>query len=213
MPRPCHRLDLNTSGVLVFARTGAAATHVMRQFEERRVEKTYAALCGGEPTMELVDAPICRVGGASHAVRRTCVADEEGAQTARTRLVLVASGGGAEGGAKGVGGGSLVLARPEHGRTHQVRLHCAAASAPIIGDELYGGLSPASCTADATPPGEEGEATPLRRHALHALSLRFEQPESGATVKVVAPLPRDMQREAGARGIALPEWMLGDSCR
>ena len=72
-PRPCHRLDLNTSGVLAFAKTAPAATALMSQFEERLVRKSYAALCDRSPTIALVDADICRVEGVNHAERRLCM--------------------------------------------------------------------------------------------------------------------------------------------
>ena len=78
----------------------------------------------------LVDAPICRVAGVEHCERRCCDPNEEGGQEARTQLTLVAR-------AKGGGGACAVLAAPQHGRTHQVRLHCARAGAPLLADPLY----------------------------------------------------------------------------
>ena len=92
-PRPCHRLDLNTSGVLAFAKTAQAATALMGQFEGRLVRKTYAALCTASPTRQFVDAPICRVDGVNHAERRLCEEGEEGGQSAVTQLRIAATTG------------------------------------------------------------------------------------------------------------------------
>ena len=220
VPHPVHRLDLNTSGVLVFAKTAVAATHLMRAFEAHETRKTYAALCsstgdrlvaaaatGGAAAVE-VDAPICRVEGVEHCERRCCAPGEDGGQSARTwlRLAAVATTAGADGAAAAAapnGGACLVLAAPEHGRTHQVRLHCAAAGAPLLADPLYnrhpprsdGGAAAAVAAADAPPP------LPITRHALHALALSLPHPTTGATLELLAPLPEDMT--AAARTLRL----------
>jgi len=242
VPAPVHRLDLNTSGVLLFAKSSAAAASLMPQFEQRQVSKTYAAICAGVPeaARTTVDVAICRVAGVAHCERRPCAAGEAGAQHARTALRVVAARRrvpqnapatvpGEEGdaaadlrclkvvelrqmcrdrglkvgglkaelverlrdsdrlpalstGSSGVGDGAverracLLLAAPEHGRTHQVRIHCSSAGAPMYGDELYGVV-------------EDGV---IARHALHALTLSFAHPATKERVELLAPLPADM---------------------
>lgn len=245
--RPVHRLDLETSGVICFAKSGRAATQLMRQFEQRQVRKLYLALCTGGPLAweeKSVDAPIATVDGeAVRAVRRVCESGEPGALEATTRLRVVlgpragvARPGAAQPdepgvadaeqadagavrversavrGADGASGPSesrdaprgagkalcLVLASPLHGRTHQVRLHCAAAGVPILGDSLYGGDTScgdgawvASVAAGAASEGGDGQSL-ISRHALHALALRLRHPRTGAPMLLRAPLPADM---------------------
>ena len=170
--------------------------------EQRRTTKRYAALCvttgalrGGAPLV--VDAPICKVAGVEHCERRCCGPGEEAAGlAARTSLQLVAVAEGGEGGEGGAGGAGAVLATPEHGRTHQVRLHCARAGAPLLADPLYP-------LAHAAPPAAAAPAVRpagllLARHALHAYSLRLPHPASGEELEIVAPLPDDMLTAARA---------------
>jgi 23S rRNA pseudouridine1911/1915/1917 synthase len=242
--RPVHRLDLETSGVLCFAKSGRAATQLMRQFEQRQVRKLYIALCVGEaPGWEerSVDVPIATVAGeAERAVRRVCEVGEPGALEATTRLRVVlgsrvaragaaqaqeageagtgrgsqAAAGGRIGGgaaaawgvakpsAAGSGSLSLMLASPLHGRTHQVRLHCAAAGVPILGDSLYrGDTDTGGGHARGAGSGSGGDTAELgsgvgsliSRHALHALALRLRHPRTGAPLLLRAPLPPDME--------------------
>ncbi|KAL1519710.1 hypothetical protein AB1Y20_023220 [Prymnesium parvum] len=212
LPAPVHRLDLNTSGVLLLAKTGAAAARVMAQFEERRVQKTYAAVCAGVPPAAhtVVRAAICADGEATGCRRRACAAGEAGGLAASTGLWVVGArrgeggGGGGSvaqlkqrcrerglkvggrkadlierlGGALGLAEASLLLAAPEQGRTHQVRIHCAEAGAPLLGDDLYGRLQP----------------DVIQRHALHALTLLITHPFDGKELELLAPLPEDMRR-------------------
>jgi len=189
VPHPVHRLDFNTSGVLLFGKTAYAAKQLMQQFEQRSVRKAYAAICLGSPTWEQLDmhAAICRCDHtARRCERRLCAKGEEGAQ-ASTRLKVFSRGRQAEiGGEKTVA--SMLLAAPTHGRTHQVRLHCSAAGLPLLGDELYGVQAPHL----------------LRRHALHALCLDFAHPLMAGAVRVRAPMPEDMLAAAGALGLRPP---------
>ena len=205
VPAPVHRLDLNTSGVLIFAKSSYSATALMQQFERRSVRKAYAALCvvespaaqeGANPdgigTTHIVDAPICRVSDSGSCVRRTCGELEPGAQTAQTALRVVAVRGelppGVASDCPGISSACLVLAAPRQGRTHQVRLHCCAFGVPLIGDDLYGHLAPAL----------------MGRHGLHALSLRCVHPASGDTLDLFAPLPEDMSDALLALRLEVP---------
>ena len=185
--RPVHRLDLNTSGVLLFAKEQRAATALMRQFEQREVRKAYAAIGSALPRLDVVDSRICRVEGVEHCERRVCEPQEEGGQTARTELAVVGSSAG-----DAAAGPCLMIARPQHGRTHQIRVHCLAAGAPLVADSLYGGM--------ALPA--------LQRHALHALSLVVAHPVTGKRLEICAPLAGDMYAALRQLRIELPA---GDS--
>lgn len=208
-PRPCHRLDLETSGVVIFAKTAKAARALMTQFEERTVRKTYAALCVARPTATEIDASICKVPEATHAVRRVCDAGESGGQIARSTLTVIGTAeesAPAAPAADDVDDSSspdadddgtaacLVLVHPEHGRTHQIRVHCSRLGAPLVGDPLYGG------GADG-PSASLAKQASLERHALHALALECRHPVTGRTLDIRAPLPRDMRRAMSLLGV------------
>ena len=188
-PHPCHRLDLSTSGVLLFAKNERAAAALMGDFEARRVRKTYAALCAGAApasperrgNVVKIEAPICRVDGEDErCVRRVCGAGETG-QPARTKLAALAASAAA----------CAVLATPQQGRTHQVRLHCAHAGTPILGDDLYAGAGARAIASDAG----------LERLALHAFGLRIAHPATGAPLELAAPLPADLRTAAERLGL------------
>lgn len=192
-PHPCHRLDLNTSGVLVFAKSPAAATKLMGQFEARQVTKAYVALCSGTPQVTFVDVALCRVDGGGGSVRRPCADGEAGGKSARSTLQIVgvsseplAHEASDDGSATTEATSAMVLVRPHEGRAHQVRVHCQCAGAPIVGDDLYGG---------------DMASTALDRHALHALALTCKHPTSGRRLEIAAPLPADMREAARQLGI------------
>lgn len=120
---PVHRLDADTSGVLLFAKCAAAAEALSRAFRERAVEKRYLAVVAGVPPEErgTIDAPIAAAG------RRAGVAAH--GKDAVTEWVVL----------RRAGGGTLVALHPHTGRMHQLRVHLAHAALPIVGDRLYGG--------------------------------------------------------------------------
>ena len=135
-PRPwlLHRLDRETSGVVLFARTEQARRALVRQFQERRMIKRYAAIVAGRlaPASGEIDAPLCR----DPEDRRRVVVSPTG-KPARTRYwVLVTHGD-----------FSLVLAEPLTGRTHQIRAHLASRGSPLAGDATYGGATVAASAA------------------------------------------------------------------
>lgn len=158
-----HRLDIDTSGLVLAARTRLAWTALRRAFSDGAIEKEYLALVAGAPPPRgTIDAPLV------HAGRRVRVAgDRDPAQLpATTRFDVLARGEGV----------ALVRARSASGRMHQIRAHLAHAGHPLVGDALYGG-----------PPAAPG----TRGHLLHAASATFPHPTSGSRMTLAAPLPAD----------------------
>jgi len=168
--KPCllHRLDKDTSGAILLAKTEHARRHLVRQFEQRTLRKTYLALiCGAlRPASGEIDAPLSR----NPLDRRKMQIDPQGApaHTEYQTLNVLASGV------------TLIELHPITGRMHQLRIHLAAQGTPIVGDLLYAG--PDRWT-PLSPP----------RHCLHAHRLTFQHPTTGNQMSVLAPLPDDMQ--------------------
>jgi len=160
-----HRLDRETSGVTLFARTAAAAAALSAAFREGTPEKTYLALCARPPSPAegRVDAPLGK-DPARAGLRRV---DPRG-DPAATRYRTLRTGPGA----------ALVEASPETGRTHQLRVHLAHLGAPLLGDPRYGG------------PRRVGELA-VPRVMLHARALRIAHPVTGAPLLLEAPVPED----------------------
>lgn len=176
--RPINRLDRETSGVVLIARNALAAARLSCEMQDKRIQKTYLALLDGHvPASGTVDAPIRRAQP-SIILREVCSPDAQGAQSARTHYRTVAQWLSEDGRPR-----SLVVAIPETGRTHQLRLHFAHLGAPILGDGLYGSHAGKDC-------GDTSECPP--RQMLHALSLTFAHPTDGAPMCVTAPVPEEM---------------------
>jgi 23S rRNA pseudouridine1911/1915/1917 synthase len=169
-----HRLDRETSGVCVLARTPEAVRGLSAAFRGGAAAKTYLALTARVPVPAdgRLDAPLGR--DPLRPGRRAVLAAGEPATT-RYRTVRCAPGGGA----------ALVECRPETGRTHQLRVHLAHLGAPLLGDPRYGG------------PRRVGE-TAVPRVMLHALRLALAHPVSGAPLALEAPLPDDFRTLAAA---------------
>jgi 23S rRNA pseudouridine955/2504/2580 synthase len=171
-PRLVHRLDRDTSGVLVIARTAAAAAFLTRMFRDRATRKAYWALVAGRPKPEAgrVDlALVKRPGAGGERVRPDA---EEGRRAVSLYHVVESAGERA----------SWLFLMPVTGRTHQLRAHCAAIGTPILGDFKYGG-------ALARLPGLPA----TRQLHLHARALTLPHP-AGGTLRVAAPLPPHMQQ-------------------
>ncbi len=160
-----HRLDRETSGVTVLARTRGAAATLAEAFRMGRPEKTYLALCARPPVPAegRIDAPLGK-DPARPGLRRV---DRRG-DPAVTRYRTLRAGPLA----------ALVEARPETGRTHQIRVHLAHLGAPLVGDARYGG------------PRRVGE-TAIPRVMLHARRLELDHPGTGAPIAFEAPVPED----------------------
>jgi 23S rRNA pseudouridine1911/1915/1917 synthase len=172
-PGIVHRLDKETSGLIVIAKTDAAQSALMRQFGERSVEKEYLALVRGTPPAPRgrVEAPIGR-----DPRDRQRMAVIAGGRESVTEYEQLAAGGGY----------ALLSLRPLTGRTHQIRAHLAYLGLPIAGDLRYG--------------GGEGPGG-LRRQFLHAARLAFERPMDGARVRAWSELPADLAASLEATAV------------
>ena len=169
-----HRLDKDTSGLMLVARSVEAHTALVRALANRRIRREYRAVCRGVLTAGgTIDAPIDR-----HPVQRTRMAVREGGRPAVTHYRVV----------ERFVAHTDVRVRLESGRTHQIRVHFAHIRHPLLGDPLYGGRL-------QLPPGADEALTAtlrgFRRQALHAESLALAHPLSGEALEFSAPLPAD----------------------
>jgi 23S rRNA pseudouridine955/2504/2580 synthase len=188
-PRLVHRLDKDTSGVLLIARTPGTAAYFSKRFSTRSARKIYWALVIGDPAIEdgLIELPLAKQPGTGG---EKMMVDESGeGQTARTRYRVIDRAGTRA---------AWVELQPLTGRTHQLRVHMAAIGHPIVGDGKYGGQ-------DSFLTGSIS-----RKMHLHARRLIIDHPD-GAPLDVVAPLPDHFaasMEQLGfdeADGAALPE--------
>ncbi len=187
-PRLVHRLDKDTSGLLVLARTGAAAEALARLFRSRAVEKIYFALVAGRPAppMGTIRYGLVKAGRAGEGEKmRTLhpdeVADTEGAKPAITDYRVIEQIGGRC---------AWVALRPVTGRTHQLRAHMAALGTPIAGDGKYGGRGQVN-EGEGWGSGLGGAVS--RKLHLHAARLAFPHPATGREIRFAAPLPAHME--------------------
>ena len=162
-PGLVHRLDKDTSGLVLVAKTEQAHERLSAQFKERSVRKGYLALVAGhpDPAEAIIDAPIGRDPGD----RKKMAIVDDGRESSTLYRTL-----------RSYRDCSLIDVRPKTGRTHQIRVHFASIGHPIIGDDTYGRADPR-----------------IDRHFLHAAYLEFEHPASGERVELHAPLPNDLQ--------------------
>ncbi len=169
-PRLIHRLDRDTSGVILTARTRPAAGFLGKAMMARRFVKTYVALVGGRVADQgVVDVALRREEIGREAYMRVCAPDHPDAETALTHLRVLAQGDDA----------SLVELTPQTGRMHQLRVHMAHLGRPILGDARYGGALAIG-------------GRPVARLMLHAAALQFPHPEGGE-MRIAAPWPEDFQ--------------------
>jgi 23S rRNA pseudouridine1911/1915/1917 synthase len=178
-----HRLDKDTSGLLVVARSLIAQTALVRQLQERSVRREYLALAHGEIERGgRVDQPIDR-----HPSQRTKMAVVEGGKPAVTHYSIVES----------FPGCTLLRCKLETGRTHQIRVHMAYLHHPLVGDHIY------IKGAQKCPPPMRAVLMDFPRQALHAERLGLEHPETGEWMEWQVDMPDDMQQLLKkVRGIA-----------
>ncbi|RME49917.1 MAG: RluA family pseudouridine synthase [Deltaproteobacteria bacterium] len=190
-PGIVHRLDKDTSGLLVVARNDAAHHHLAAQFKSRRAGRTYLAFAWGAfPTdTGVVEAAIGR-----HPIdRKRMAVRREGGKRAVTHWEVVAR-------YPGITKLSLKL---ETGRTHQIRVHLAHLGHPLVGDPVYG--RSAHRRSEILPPSLRAVVLRLGRQALHAWRLSFLHPETEREMVFTAPLPPDLvELEAALEGAAPP---------
>lgn len=173
-----HRLDKDTSGLLMVAKTAHAHSALSAQLKDRRVTKGYLGLAAGRPAppQGVIDAPIGR-----HPRHRTRMAVTAGGRGSRTdyRVLQQYAGDTTPGQSAGAGrdtAAALLELYLHTGRTHQIRVHLAWLGHPLVGDGVYGRPSPL-----------------LPRHFLHAHHLAFQHPQTGETIELRSSLPPDLQ--------------------
>lgn len=177
-PGIVHRLDKDTSGVMVVAKTEAALAELGRQFKERDVEKTYLAIVHG---MFGEQAGIIEAAIGRHPTERKKMSTH----TRRGRAAVTHWGL-----LEAFSGYSLLEIRPQTGRTHQIRVHLASVGHPVLGDALYGRKSRPGAIADLCL---RDVVKKLNRQALHAHRLTFTHPRTGEKITFISPVPPDME--------------------
>ncbi len=165
-PGIVHRLDKDTSGVMVVAKNSVAQLNLADQFKTRSVAKTYLVLVKGHLTPEdgIIEAPIGR--DRRHRERMAVVAEDKGRE-ARTEYHVIDY----------MGDYTMLEVRPETGRTHQIRVHLAAIGYPVVGDKVYGVKS-----------------AYLSRQFVHASRLGFHLPSTGKYAEFASELPPDLEQ-------------------
>ena len=183
-----HRLDKETSGLLLVAKTDRAHRVLGAELQARRIVRRYAALAWGHVTEDriTVDKPIAR--DPRDRKRMAIVSTGRPARTDFTRLARFDSA-------------DLLRAHLYTGRTHQIRVHLTAIGHPVVGDDTYGGGG-----------GRRLVQLPPRRHFLHAAWLQFRHPVSGKEIDIRSPLPEDLRRAlaATAQGSLPDDALAGD---
>lgn len=180
---PVHRIDKDTSGVLVFARTAQAHRALNDQFSTRAVEKVYFAIAHGEPAEDRWEIRLAlRADGDRE--HRTIVDAAKGKSAATVFEVV-----------ERFRGFAFIKAMPETGRTHQIRVHLAASNMTIVADPLYGDGAPLLLSEIKRKwKGDAYEERPLMaRTALHAAQVALTHPARGEKIVIEAPLPRDFK--------------------
>jgi 23S rRNA pseudouridine1911/1915/1917 synthase len=193
-PGIVHRLDRDTTGLLVVVKGELAHRRLALQFETRQVHKEYLALVYGAPQRDsdYIEQPI----GFHPTVREKMAIrqPEDGGKPAVTFYEVL----------ERFRGFALVRCRPQTGRTHQIRIHLTHIGHPILADKLYSGRDRVTLGEIAgqdrarTLAPDEGEAVLIDRQALHAHRLRFQHPLSGQELHLTAPIPADMERTLAA---------------
>ncbi len=177
-PGIVHRLDRNTTGVMILAKNDVAQWKIAKQFHDRQVEKSYLAIVHGTPdlTRDRVNAPL----GIHPKIReRYSIRPETGKEAITFYEVL-----------ESFRGFSLLKLSPKTGRTHQIRVHLSYIKHPVVADDMYGGKPVYPWQLKNAEPAPEDPI--ISRCALHAWTIAFTHPTTKRTVRFEAPLPDDM---------------------
>ena len=180
-PGIVHRLDKETSGVLVVAKHDIAHQSLSYQFRERQVHKTYLAITRGKPKEDegRLSFPLGR--SPTHSKKQVVRTDGRGRASLTDYRLL-----------ETFDGYSLIECYPSTGRTHQIRVHLATIHLPVACDKLYGRETQILLSDLRRRPRQAGEVPLIARHALHAASIRFRHPITRDEVTFSAPLHDDM---------------------
>jgi len=182
-PGIVHRLDRDTSGLLIVAKEDKAHKELARQFEARTIQKEYLALVFGEPSRDsdFIERPIGM--HPSHREKMAIRNVEDGGREAVTFYEVL----------ERFDGFALVRCRPKTGRTHQIRVHLTHIGHPILADKMYAGRGATFTLSDLVGPDYPDAAQVLLdRQGLHAHALNLKHPVTGAPITFTAPLPADM---------------------
>lgn len=187
-----HRLDKDTSGVILIAKDGSTHRHLANQFETRQVFKEYIAITLGEleRDSDYIEAPLKLH---PHDRVRMIVSRDADAKEAISYYEVL----------ERFRGFTLVKVHPKTGRTHQIRVHLAHLGCPVLADRLYGGRDSLMHSELAPTPASQDERL-LNRQALHAFRLRFRHPHTNQWIEAEAPLPADMRKTLEALRIFRP---------
>ncbi|MEI6971595.1 MAG: RluA family pseudouridine synthase [bacterium] len=177
-PGIVHRLDKNTSGLMVVAKNDAAMAGLSKQFKDRKVGKEYLTVVWGRPARSGGRIET-RIGRSTHDRKKMAVHRVTGRLAVSAYETEAILGGGM----------SLLRVRLETGRTHQIRVHMAHIGHPVVGDADYGGRRKVSLAVQAD------------RQMLHAAKLTFNHPGTGKRMEFLSPLPEDMRRLVEAAGV------------
>lgn len=182
-PGIVHRLDRDTSGVILVAKTDAAHQALASQFEKRTVHKEYLAVVSPAPDRdrELIDKPI-----GVHPYQREKMAIREEHTTSRNAETFFEV-------QERMRGFAVILAKPKTGRTHQIRVHLSHWGCPVLADRLYSGRA-TIFRSQISKDRSDDEVVLLDRQALHACKIEFDHPESGERMTIEAPLAADIER-------------------
>jgi 23S rRNA pseudouridine1911/1915/1917 synthase len=201
-PGIVHRLDSDTSGIIVVAKNDAAMRDLQAQFKSRRVHKTYLALVDGhvKPPRGKIDAPIGR--DPKHRQKMAVLTRGKAREAVTVYRTLAALGrpsttplhGSAQDASY-----TLIEAEPQTGRTHQIRVHLAFLGFPVVADRIYGSKTPRSSA------GKKENALGLTRQFLHAWKIEFTLPREGRAVSFTAPLPEDLREVLEELGFSIAD--------
>ena len=178
-PGIVHRLDRNTTGVMVVTKNDTAQWKIAKQFEQRKTNKSYLAIVHGVPelTADRINAPL---GVHPRAREKYAIRPEIGKEAITVYEVV-----------ESFRGFSLLKMTPKTGRTHQIRVHLSYIKHPIVGDDMYGGKLVYPWQLQDSEPAVQEPV--INRVALHAWTLEFKHPTTEKIMKFEAPLPKDMQ--------------------